>query len=96
VKLIEVLAELSRDAKLVISSHSNYIFNKLNNMVLDGKIDAGLYAPIMIEPEGGGGAARLLAVTELGVEDENFCDVTDKLWLEREDIIERRNKGSSR
>lgn len=91
VRLIEILAELSKTVILVISTHSNYFFNKLNNMVLAGELDGSRYAPILLVPGENGSVAKHLEVTEFGIEDENFLDVTDRLWREREDIIERRN-----
>jgi predicted ATPase len=91
VYLAETLAAIAKNIKLVISSHSNYIFNKLNNMALDGKIDGTIYNPIIMDPIGTRGRGRSLEVTSVGVKDENFTDITDKLWEEREEIIERRN-----
>lgn len=95
VKLIEMFAGLARNIQLVISSHSNYIFNKLNNMVLDEKIDGTVYNPILMKPEGKRGKAYSLDVTDTGVNDENFTDITDILWEEREAIIERRNSENA-
>ncbi len=95
VRLTEILASIAKNIKLVISSHSNYIFNKLNNMALDGKIDGSIYNPIIMDPVETGGRGRSLEVTSLGVKDENFTDVTDQLWEEREEIIERRNNEES-
>lgn len=93
VRFIELLADLSISSPLVISSHSNYIFNKLNNMVLDGKLDGIRYDPILLSPGETGSVAKHMEVTELGVEDENFYDVTDELLSEREAIIERLNEA---
>lgn len=95
VRLTEILASMAKNIKLVISSHSNYIFNKLNNMALDGKIDGQIYNPIIMDPVMTGGKGRSLEVTSLGVNDENFTDVTEELWREREEIIERRNSEES-
>ena len=47
VKLVEIFAELiSEDVTLVMSSHSNYVFNKLNNLVLSKKLDYHNYQPV--------------------------------------------------
>lgn len=95
VRLIEILAKLATKVNLVISSHSNYIFNKLNNMILDGQLNGTLYNPILMEPEGSFGKARNLDVADIGVKDENFTDITELLWDEREEIIERRNEENA-
>ena len=47
IKLMEIFTELTNAGiTLVMSSHSNYVFNKLNNLVLSGKLDYHIYQPI--------------------------------------------------
>ena len=50
IKLMEIFTELTNAGiTLVMSSHSNYVFNKLNNLVLSGKLDYNIYEPILLE-----------------------------------------------
>lgn len=93
VKLAEIFNEmLDLDIKIVITSHSNYIFNKFNNLVLAGKINFNYYNPILIENTSSGSFSKRMEIDELGVSDENFMDVSEELFEEREEIIEALNE----
>ena len=74
-----------------MSSHSNYVFNKLNNLVLDKKLDYHLYDPIVLKETQEGSISKHISVDDLGAEDENFLDVSEALYNEREEIIEKMN-----
>lgn len=88
IALIETFSKLVHaNVKLIMSSHSNYIFNKLNNLVLSGKLNYQIYQPIILLDEGNGSRSKQLPIDELGAEDENFIDVSEKLYAEREEII---------
>ncbi len=92
IALIEIFAELiDADVKLIMSSHSNYVFNKLNNLVLSKKLDHRRYQPIVLTDGEGGSVSKLLPIDELGADDENFIDVSQKLYYEREEIIQQLN-----
>ena len=92
IMLIEIFAKLiDADVKLIMSSHSNYIFNKLNNLVLGGNLDYKKYQPIILIDEGKGSISKSLPINDLGAEDENFIDVSEKLYCEREEIIQHLN-----
>ena len=71
----------------MISSHSNYIFNKINNLILSKKLDYNIYQPIFLEQTPEGSEATVLDVDELGAVDRNFVDVSELLYQEREEII---------
>lgn len=87
-KLIEIFADLNKyGIKLVISSHSNYIFNKLNNLMLSKKLTTDIYSAIILEAIEGKSNSKFLEIDELGVLDENFIDATQQLYEEREEII---------
>jgi predicted ATPase len=92
IELIEIFAELvSAGIKLIISSHSNYVFNKLNNLVLAKKLDYKVYQPIFLDMTVEGSFSRFMHIDDLGVDDENFVDVSEKLYFEREEIIQQLN-----
>ena len=92
IALIEIFARLiGENVKLVISSHSNYVFNKLNNLVLAQKLDYREYDPIVLEETPEGSVSKHLKIDELGADDENFVDVSEYLYNERVEIIEKMN-----
>lgn len=92
IKLMEIFSELSSyNVQLIMSSHSNYIFNKMNNLVLGKKVDYNIYEPILLEDKDGGSISKMLELDELGASDENFVDVSEKLYAEREEIIRKLN-----
>lgn len=94
VQLVEIFLKLiEADVKLIISSHSNYIFNKLSNMVIAGTLELHKYAPIILMDTDKGSESRLMELDDLGVEDENFIDIADALYEERERILDIQNKG---
>ncbi len=94
IKLVEIFAELiSENVTLVMSSHSNYVFNKLNNLILSKKLDYKIYQPVFLEQGDGGSSSKVLPIDECGADDENFMDVSEELYQERETIIQNFNLG---
>ena len=92
IALMEIFAKLiQNNVKLIMSSHSNYIFNKLNNLVLGKKLDYNVYQPVIMQEEQDGSISKLIEIDELGAEDQNFVDVSERLYYEREDIIQKLN-----
>ena len=88
IKLINLFAHLHKlDIKIIISSHSNYIFNKLNNLLLKGDNSPEIYSAILLHSEGKGSVSSFMAIDELGVDDANFLDVAQDLYNEREALI---------
>lgn len=89
VKLIKIFVELAKqNVKIVLASHSNYIFNELNNLVLGGKLDSTVYAPILMKRNGNKSVTMSMQMDEFGVDDENFADVANDLMEEREQLIQ--------
>ena len=92
IALMEIFAKLiQNNVKLIMSSHSNYIFNKLNNLVLGKNLDYNVYQPVIMQEEQDGSISKLIEIDELGAEDQNFVDVSERLYYEREDIIQKLN-----
>ncbi len=92
IMLMEIFAQLiNMDVKLIMSSHSNYVFNKINNLILSGKLDYNIYDPIVLEESLNGSVSKHVVVDDLGANDENFVDVSEVLYNEREEIIENLN-----
>lgn len=94
IKLISLFAYLHKlDIKIIISSHSNYIFNKLNNLLLKGDISPEIYSAILLHSEGNGSVSSIMTIDDLGVDDTNFLDVAQALYNEREDLISSWNNN---
>jgi predicted ATPase len=93
VKLMAVFARLAKDnkIKLVMTSHSNYIFNKASNLVMDNKIDKEKFAAVLFESTPEGSIARILETDEYGIEDENFIDTAESIYEEKLELINKLN-----
>lgn len=90
VALLKIFVQLTKqNVKLVMASHSNYIFNELNNLILGKELKVDMYAPILMSQEGIKSSTRFMKADELGVSDENFCDTAEMLYLEREQLIQK-------
>lgn len=90
IALITLFSKLHKlNIKIIISSHSNYIFNKLNNLLLEKTITPQLYSPILLQATENGSVSSFMSIDELGVDDTNFLDSTAQLYAEREQLIER-------
>jgi hypothetical protein len=89
VKLIECFIDLVKTgAKLVITSHSNYIFNKLNNLVAEKRIGKKLLKGFLFSEGKGGSHVQKMSISDFGFEDNNFVDVAEKLYAEKVAIID--------
>lgn len=88
IKLISLFAQLHKfGIKIIVSSHSNYIFNKLNNLLLKGDVSPEIYNAILLSSKEEKSISTLMTIDELGVDDTNFVDVAQELYNEREALI---------
>lgn len=85
VKLMEILAELPKhNIKVVMTSHSNYMFNKLTNLILEKKVDPDKVATYhVVMTDQGSIVQDDMPVTDEGIEDSNFITVAEQLYEER-------------
>lgn len=97
VKLIEIFANLTQlNLKIFITSHSNYMFNKLNNLLITNKINEKKVAIYhLIKGAKGSTINTEMAVTQDGINDENFQDVSVQLYNERLNYLEEQNDKNS-
>lgn len=93
VKLIKILAKLVKDGKikLIITSHSNYLFNQCSNLVMDGSIDKDSFSAVLLKATENGSEAVDLEVDEYGIEDNNFVDVAEAVFEEKVALFEKIN-----
>ncbi len=89
-KLTEIFAKLSKaNVKIVMTTHSNYIFNKINNLILKGELKAEDVASYhMIHTDKGSIVSDKSKPTATGIEDENFVTVAEQLYNERLETLE--------
>ncbi len=89
VKLVEILAALVRSSntKIVITSHSNYIFNKCSNLIIGEKIDRSRFEAILFQSGQSGSRTTELDVNRFGISDENFGATGEDLFEERRRLI---------
>ena len=97
VKLMELFASLAgKGVKIVMTSHSNYMFNKLSNLLLEGKIDHNKVGSYLMKQTSVGSITDTMSMkAEIdGMNDENFADVAEMLYEERINIYEELNKAA--
>lgn len=91
IALMEILDEFAKaGVKIFLTSHSNYMFNKLGNMLLAGTTNpetVGVYHLVMT-PTGSVQNMNMQASKE-GIEDDNFTNVAEQLYNERLKIYEQ-------
>jgi predicted ATPase len=90
--LLEYFVKLSKgNVKIVMTSHSNYIFNKLSNLLIANKIDKEKLSVSLMKmtPEGSVIEDGAMQIDEYGIEDNNFVDVAEQLYEERMSLLEK-------
>jgi predicted ATPase len=92
IQLMEIFAELAQaGVKIVMTSHSNYMFNKMNNLILGKKLAADIAQIIVFKETNEGSIATNIPIDELGADDENFLDAAEQLFNEKIELIEKLN-----
>lgn len=93
VRLMAAFAALANaGVKVMLTTHSDFLFNKLNNLILEKRIDTAAVSAMLFKQTDEGGDAVPLAMDDLGIEDENFIDATEWLYDEKVDLIDRMNR----
>ncbi|PWK28620.1 AAA ATPase-like protein [Arcicella aurantiaca] len=90
--LLEYFVKLSKgNVKIVMTSHSNYIFNKLSNLLIANKVDKEKLSVSLMKmtPEGSVIEDGAMQMDEYGIEDNNFVDVAEQLYEERMSLLEK-------
>ncbi|MFK7979674.1 MAG: AAA family ATPase [Saprospiraceae bacterium] len=91
--LTDIFARLTKhNIKIVLTTHSNYIFNKVNNLILSKELATDRIANYhIIHTEKGSIVKEESELTEEGMEDDNFVPVAEQLYNERLKIYENQN-----
>ena len=92
VELIKLFVEMAKKGlKIVMTSHSNYMFNKLSNMILAKEIDPEKISVGLMKmgKKGSYIDKDSMKMDTEGIEDDNFSDVAEELYMERLKLYEQ-------
>ncbi|MEA5139439.1 AAA family ATPase [Arcicella rigui] len=92
VALLNFFVKLSKaNVKIVMTSHSNYIFNKLSNLIIAKEIQPENISISLMKMTNQGSVIEdgAMAVDEHGIEDNNFVDIAEQLYEERMQLLEK-------
>lgn len=92
VELMKLFAELAGNGlHIVMTSHSNYLFNKLSNMVLAKEIDPKTISVCLMKMGENGSFVdeNAMHIDEDGIDDDNFADTAEELYSERLKLYEQ-------
>ena len=96
VALLKEFTELAKEnIKFIVTTHSNYMFNKFNNLVLSKDINIDKASSLLFKESNKGSNAIQLELDEFGIEDENFIYTAEKLYNEKMDLINQLNKENN-
>jgi len=68
--------------------------NKMNNLILEKKLDISKSCAIILEASEQGSISKVLSMDDLGVEDENFIATIEHLYNEKIELVNNLNKDS--
>lgn len=91
---MEFFARLTKhNVKVVMTSHSNYMFNKLSNLLLTNELEPEKVGSYLMRatPEGSVMDPFAMRAEEEGIADENFVDVAEQLYNERLEAYDKLN-----
>lgn len=75
------------EVKMIVTTHSNFVFNKLSNLVISKAFGASRIEAFRFVRSEHGTASHSLEVDEFGITDENFGDVAEDLFSEKLDLL---------
>lgn len=91
--LLSKFAELVKEnVKFIITTHSNYMFNKFNNLILAKELNLDTTVSYLFKDSESGTDAIKQDLDEFGIEDENFINTSEELYNEKISIIDQMNK----
>jgi predicted ATPase len=90
VSLMNIFAKLTQNkVKIVLTTHSNYFFNKVNNLIVSGELKIDKVSNYhLINTSKGSIINKEVKLTEEGIEDSNFVEIAEQLYRERLTAIE--------
>ncbi|AGL83853.1 AAA family ATPase [Pseudomonas protegens] len=97
IKMTRFYADLAQlGVSVIMTSHSNYVFNKASNLVIEGilpskDVQCDLF---LMEEKGSIGIPQI--VDEFGINDENFGDASEDLINERMELLMGENSQNNK
>lgn len=99
IALTEIFEQIiGSNIKLIVTSHSNYIFNKVNNLIMKNEINKNTMGlnknnvcSLVFKKTDTGSVSHELVTDELGIEDNNFTDATESLFDEKMELFTNLN-----
>lgn len=93
--LMRIFAQLvsTTKTKIVMTSHSNYIFNTVSNLIINQTIDPRTFRAVLFQNGPTGSRGADLKVSEFGIHDDNFVDVGEQIYEERATLIDSLTKN---
>ena len=90
VELMNIFAKLTQNkVKIVLTTHSNYFFNKVNNLIISGQVEIEKVSNYhLINTNKGSIINKNVELTEAGIIDSNFVEIAEQLYKERLASIE--------
>lgn len=93
IKLTEIFSKLiGAEVKIIITTHSNYIFNKVNNLILDEGFNPDDLSAVVFKATEKGSIGLELNTDDLGIDDDNFIEAAESLYEEKIELIEKLNQ----
>lgn len=83
------------DIKIVMTSHSNFVFNKISNLIIDKSFGSSNAKAFLFYRTEQGTFSKQLEVDEYGITDENFTEVAEEIFNEKLNLIDMINKNLS-
>lgn len=96
IELLKQFVELAKnDVKFMITTHSNYMFNKFNNLVISKEIDIKHASSLLFKETKSGTDVINMELDEFGIEDENFIYTSENLYNEKMELIKQINQETN-
>lgn len=72
-----------------MTSHSNYMLNKLTNLIIGNTVDPDIVSTYLLRMSENGSIVDLdsMKVSKDGIADDNFGDIAEDLYAEREKLF---------
>lgn len=92
IKLMGIFAELSNNnVKIIMTTHSNYMFNKFNNLILANKINKETATAMIFEFSEHGSIANNVSLSQFGAKDSNFAETSEEIYNEKIELVNALN-----
>lgn len=90
IKMTELYAELTKIGVIVVmTSHSNYVFNKVSNLVMSGTLSPNSVRCDLFDMGEGGSSGLAQEIDEFGIDDKNFVDASELLLNEKLALLDK-------